>query len=59
MVRGHSSTRARGRKPVDLENRFDNYGNWTFKVTLEEKKGFDGFYYVVKEVEKRSLTYFS
>lgn len=46
------------RKSADLENSFDIYGNWTYKITLEEKRGFDGSYYKVKEVEKRSLTYF-
>jgi hypothetical protein len=39
-------------------NRFDSNGNWTLKLTLEEKKGFGSSYFTVKEIEKRAITYF-
>jgi len=40
------------------ENKFDSSGNWTIKVTLEEKPGFGDQYLTVKEIEKRMFTYF-
>lgn len=44
---------------ADIDNRFDRCGNWTVKVTLEEKKKFGGTFLEVKEIEKRTLTYYS
>jgi len=43
----------------NMENLFDTCGNWTVRVTLEEKEGFGGTFRKVKEIEKRVLTYFS
>ena len=43
---------------INHENKFDNNGNWTIKVTLEEKPGFGGTYLTVKEILKRTVTYF-
>ena len=45
-------------KGRDVENKFDRYGNWTIKMTLEEKEGFGSSFLSVKEIQKRSITYF-
>lgn len=43
---------------TDIENKFDSHGNWIVKMTLEEKQGFGGSFFRVKEIQKRSTTYF-
>ncbi len=45
-------------KNAGLKNEFDGNGNWIMRLTLEEKEGFGGSYYTVKDVEKRAITYF-
>lgn len=42
----------------NTENSFDENGNWTIKLTLDEKEGFGSSYYEVKEIEKRALSYY-